>query len=132
MASNTAQLIDQLRADYARFPDDQTYSLYATDVTFKDPMNEFSGIQKYRKMIGFLARFFRDIQMDVHGIEQTTPSLITTRWTLTMTAPAPWAPRLSIPGRSELAVNEEGLIASHIDYWNCSRWDVLKQVFGHT
>lgn len=123
------QLIKQLKEDYARFPQDQTYGLYAADVMFKDPMNSFSGVDKYQKMIGFLSTFFRDIQMDVHGIDQTTPELITTRWTLNMTAPAPWLPRLSIPGRSELGLNSQGLIESHVDYWNCSLWDVLKQVF---
>jgi len=123
-------VIEQLKADYARFPERQTYSLYAEDVQFKDPLNSFSGVERYQKMIGFLSRFFREIQMDLHSIEQTTPSLITTHWTLNMTAPMPWSPRLSIPGRSELGLNAKQLIESHIDYWNCSRLDVLMQVFG--
>ncbi|MEL6604959.1 MAG: DUF2358 domain-containing protein [Cyanobacteria bacterium J06614_10] len=123
-------LVDQLSADYARFPEAQTYSLYADDVRFKDPLNAFSGVEKYQQMIGFLAKFFSDIQMDLHSIEQTQPSEITTHWTLHMTAPLPWQPRLSIPGRSELGVNQSGKIDSHIDYWNCSRLDVLKQALA--
>jgi len=129
MTNTYESVLEQLKEDYSRFPKDQTYSLYAEDVRFKDPMNSFTGIEKYKKMIGFLSNFFRDIQMEVHGVEQTSPSLITTRWTLNMTAPTPWSPRLSIPGRSELGLNEKGLIDSHVDYWNCSRLDVLKQVF---
>jgi hypothetical protein len=35
---------------------------------------------------------------------------------------------MAIGGRSELKVNSDGLIVSHIDYWNCSRFDVLKQL----
>jgi hypothetical protein len=35
---------------------------------------------------------------------------------------------MSIPGWSELRLNSQGLIVSHIDYWSCSRWDVLKQL----
>ena len=128
-AETTDRIIEQLKADYARFPKEQTYSLYAENVQFKDPMNAFSGVEKYRKMIEFLSRFFSDIQMELHNIEQTTPSLITTQWTLNMTVPAPWSPRLSIPGRSELAVNSQERINSHVDYWDCSRWAVLKQVF---
>lgn len=122
-------VIEQLKADYAQFPKDQTYSLYEEDVHFKDPLNEFSGVEKYKEMIGFLSCFFRDIHMELHSIEQTTPEQIITRWTLNMTAPAPWSPRLSIPGRSELGLNAQGLINSHVDYWSCSRWDVLKQLF---
>ena len=120
-------LLEQLKEDYSRFPENQTYSLYAEDVRFKDPMNEFLGVEKYKKMIGFIARFFQDIEMELHSIEQVSPALITTGWTLNMTAPVPWHPRLSIPGRSELGINEEGQIDCHVDYWNCSRWAVLKQ-----
>lgn len=122
-------ILEQLKEDYSRFPENQTYSLYAPDVQFKDPLNEFSGVEKYKKMISFLSGFFRDIDMELHSIEQTTPSLITLHWTLNMTAPAPWSPRLSIPGRSELGLNQNNLIGSHVDYWNCSRLDVLRQVF---
>ncbi|MEL6815141.1 MAG: DUF2358 domain-containing protein [Cyanobacteria bacterium J06598_3] len=129
-AAKTSDLVAQLKQDYARFPDNQTYSLYAADVRFKDPMNAFEGVDRYRKMIGFLSQFFSNIQMDLHRIEQTNPTLISTQWTLHMDAPLPWSPRLSIPGRSELGINDSGLISAHIDYWNCSKFAVLKQVFG--
>ncbi|MEM9088094.1 MAG: DUF2358 domain-containing protein [Cyanobacteria bacterium P01_F01_bin.53] len=128
--SNGIGLVEQLRQDYARFPDNQTYELYAENVQFTDPMNAFEGVEKYRKMIGFLARFFSNIKMDLHAIEQPEPTLITTQWTLHMDAPLPWSPRLSIPGRSELGVSKVGLIHSHIDYWHCSKLAVLMQVFG--
>lgn len=123
-------LIDQLKQDYARFPKDQTYGLYAADVHFKDPMNEFDGVNRYRQMIGFIGSFFSHVQMELHEIEQVTPALITMRWTLNMTAPLPWLPRLSIAGHSELGVNSAGLICSHVDYWERSRFAILKQVFG--
>jgi hypothetical protein len=123
-------LVEQLTQDYAKFPNDQNYDLYAKDVRFQDPLNAFQGIDRYRQMIGLLSRFFGDIQMDLHGIEQVNPTLITMQWTLNMTAPLPWSPRLSIPGRSELSLNAEGLISSHIDYWARSRLDVLNQLFG--
>lgn len=123
-------LIEQLKQDYARFPEDQTYSLYAEDVHFKDPLNDFTGVGRYQKMIGFIGWFFSEVQMDLHSIEQSQPALITMQWTLDLTAPLPWSPRLSIPGHTELGVNPAGLINSHVDYWERSRLDVLKQVFG--
>ena len=46
------------------------------------------------------------------------PQRIDTRWTLSWVAPAPWKPAMSIPGRSELGINDEGKIVSHIDYWD--------------
>ena len=61
------QIIEQLKQDYARFPKDQTYSLYAEDVKFKDPMNKFKGVGLFQKMIGFIGWFFGDVQMDLHS-----------------------------------------------------------------
>jgi hypothetical protein len=121
-------LIQILREDYARFPENQTYDIYADNVYFKDPLNEFRGLKKYRLMISFLGTFFNKIKMEVHSAEQEG-ELIKTEWTLSMTPPLPWQPRLAIPGRSELKINQDNLIVSHIDYWYISRWSVLRQNF---
>ncbi|BAU11230.1 hypothetical protein LEP3755_17230 [Leptolyngbya sp. NIES-3755] len=122
-------LVEALREDYARFPKDQSYDLYAADVFFQDPMNRFRGVDRYRGMIKFIDTAFLDVRMDVHSIEQIEDQ-IQTRWTLSWNAPLPWKPRMAISGRSELKVNSEGLISSHIDYWDCSRLDVVKQIFN--
>jgi hypothetical protein len=126
--NNQQDLVEILREDYQRFPDDQTYSIYAEDVYFKDPLNEFHGIKRYQAMIGFLGSFFGNVEMDVHDISRKDKQ-IKTEWTLNMTSPLPWKPRLSIPGWSELTVNENNLIASHVDYWHISPWNVLRQNF---
>ncbi|NEQ48833.1 MAG: DUF2358 domain-containing protein [Leptolyngbya sp. SIO3F4] len=125
-------IIEQVKADYARFPKAQSYDLYAENVYFKDPMNEFRGVDQYRRMIKFIEQWFRDIDLELHNVEQTQDNAFITRWTLHFTAPTPWQPKISIPGWSELQVDGLGLICSHIDYWNCSRWGVLKQVFHST
>lgn len=124
-----AQIIAQLKQDYARFPKDQTYGLYTEDVKFKDPMNKFEGVELFQRLIGFIDWFFGDVQMDLHSIEASAPALIELRWTLNMNPPVPWSSRLHIPGRTELWLSEQGLIESHVDYWSCSRLEVLKQVF---
>ncbi|MEM1242314.1 MAG: DUF2358 domain-containing protein [Cyanobacteria bacterium P01_H01_bin.26] len=123
-------VIAQVKADYARFPKAQSYDLYAEEVYFKDPMNEFRGVGRYRRMIGFIDQWFQDIDLQLQGVEQPQVDTIKTRWILNFTAPIPWQPRVSIPGWSELTLNAEGLICSHIDYWDCSRWAVVKQVLG--
>lgn len=128
MNNERKDLVEILKEDYQRFPEDQSYDIYAEDVYFKDPLNEFNGIKKYRAMIGFLGTFFSNVEMDVHGVTQED-NLIKTQWTLNMTSPLPWKPRLSIPGWSELKVNEQNLISSHVDYWHISPWSVLRQNF---
>ncbi|NJN32641.1 MAG: DUF2358 domain-containing protein [Synechococcales cyanobacterium RM1_1_8] len=123
-----ADLLALIRADYARFPADQRYDLYAEDVYFKDPMTEFRGVQRYRDMIGFIQRWFQQPQLDLHDIQQQGDR-ITTRWTLAWTTPLPWRPRLAIPGWTEMQLNGEGKICSHIDHWEISRWSVVQQLW---
>ena len=119
-------IIDALKADYQNFPKHQTFSLYAEDVYFKDPMTEFSGCDRYRQMIQFIDRWFADPQLDLHQIQQRDRT-IRTDWTLSWTTPLPWRPRITISGWSDLILNEAGRVISHIDYWHCSRLNVLKQ-----
>jgi Uncharacterized conserved protein (DUF2358) len=124
-----ADLLSILRADYDRFPQNQTYSLYDPQVFFKDPWISFRGVRRYRWMIGFIERAFLNVRMNLHDIRQTDER-IDTEWTLSWVAPMPWKPSISISGRSELTLNTDGLIQSHVDFWNCSRLDVLKQLFS--
>jgi hypothetical protein len=122
-------IIQILQEDYQRFPVEQTYEIYAEDVYFKDPMTEFRGIKRYQEMIQFMSRWFQDLTMELHDITQIRDR-IETQWTLSWTTPLPWKPHISISGRSELILNEQKLIISHVDYWNCSRWDVFQQHFS--
>ncbi|MBF2097075.1 MAG: DUF2358 domain-containing protein [Gloeomargaritaceae cyanobacterium C42_A2020_066] len=121
-------ILDALRADYARFPDAPSYHLYAEDVRFEDPMNRFQGLDRYRAMIGFMTTWFRDIRLDLHSLARQDEQ-ITSRWTLSWQAPLPWQPRIRISGWSELHLNPAGRIDRHVDYWDCSRLDVLRQHF---
>ncbi len=118
--------LEQLKQDYARFPLNQTFALYTDDVYFKDPMTEFKGRDRYQKMIAFIQTYFLNCRMDLHDIQQTGNS-IRSDWTLSWNTPLPWKPRISISGWSELMLNEQGLVTSHIDYWHCSKLDVIKQ-----
>ncbi|NJL82356.1 MAG: DUF2358 domain-containing protein [Chloroflexaceae bacterium] len=121
-------ILEILKSDYERFPDAQTYSIYDPNVYFKDPLNEFHGIKRYRQMIGLINTWFSDIKLELHAISRTD-NTISTRWTLGMTPPLPWKPRLAIPGRSQLKLNTNGQIIAHLDYWDISRLDVLRQNF---
>ncbi len=121
-------ILNRIRADYESFPADQSYDLYAPDVYFQDPLNQFRGIDRYRQMIGFMGQWFLDIDLQLHDLQQQGDRL-DSRWTLLWTTPLPWKPRIAISGRSELSLNAEGRISSHIDYWDCSIWQVIRQHF---
>ena len=121
-------LLEIIERDYQTFPADQTYSIYADNVYFKDPLNEFRGIERYQNMIQFMSTWFKEVDLELHNIYQSE-NIIHTEWTLHWTTPLPWKPPIAIPGRSELTINEQNLIIAHIDYWNCSKWNVVKQHF---
>jgi hypothetical protein len=127
---NIDGVCDRIRQNYATFPADQSYDLYAEDVYFRDPMNEFTGVEQYREMIGFIARWFQEPQLVLHRLDQTSSQTFETHWTLSWTTPLPWRPKIAIPGWTEYRLNDDGQIVSHIDYWHCSRWAVLGQVLG--
>jgi Uncharacterized conserved protein (DUF2358) len=122
-------ILETLREDYAQFPENQTYSLYLENVYFRDPVFQFRGRDRYKLMIGFIKTCFIAVKMDLHNIQKNGDT-IRTDWTLSWNAPLPWKPRLAIDGWSELQVNPEGMIVSHIDYWHCSKLDVAKQLFS--
>jgi Uncharacterized conserved protein (DUF2358) len=121
-------ILEVLKADYQRFPHDQTYSIYAEDVYFKDPMSEFWGRDRYQRTIQFIATWFKQPHLELHQIDRQG-NQIRSDWTLSWTTPLPWQPRITIAGWSELEVNAQELIISHIDYWHCSRFNVLQQHF---
>ncbi|MFS8886006.1 DUF2358 domain-containing protein [Synechococcus sp. H70.2] len=129
-SQSSLDLVAILRADYARFPRNQTYSIYDPQVYFRDPLNEFRGLDRYRVMIASLERWLQDIHLELHDIQQVG-SHIRSEWTLRGSLSfLPWRPRLCIPGWTEMRLNPAGLIESHIDYWRCSRWQVLLQALG--
>ncbi|MGQ9867012.1 MAG: DUF2358 domain-containing protein [Pseudanabaenaceae cyanobacterium] len=114
--------------DYRRFPQAQTYALYAPDVYFKDPVYEFRGLDQYQKMIGFITTWFADLRLELHDI-RALDRTIRTEWTMRWRGPLPWRPAIAVSGWTELQLNEQGQIASHRDWWHISRWDLIRQHF---
>ena len=63
-------ILETLKADYQRFPVNQTYSIYAKDVYFQDAVFKFRGLELYKWMIKFIQTFFLNLKMDLHNIQQ--------------------------------------------------------------
>lgn len=129
-------ILTVLRQDYAKFPLDQSYQIYAEDVYFQDPLTRFRGLDRYRQTIAFIRKWFRNPHLELHAIDRVVGGasenenrLITTRWTLSWNTPLPWHPRIEITGNSEMRLNDSELIVSHIDYWDRSPLHVLGQHF---
>lgn len=121
-------IITILRQDYAKFPIDQSYQIYAEDVYFQDPLTRFRGLDRYKQTIEFIQKWFKNPHLELYAIDRVNRS-ISTRWSLSWNTPLPWHPRIEITGTTELLLNEQDLIISHIDDWDCAPLDVLKQHF---
>ncbi len=121
-------IITILRQDYAKFPIDQSYQIYAEDVYFQDPITRFRGLDRYKQTIEFIQKWFKNPHLELYAIDRVDRS-ISTRWSLSWNTPLPWHPRIEITGTTELLLNEQDLIISHIDDWDCAPLDVLKQHF---
>ena len=120
-------LVKIIKDDYQRFPENPTYSIYSENIHFKDKLYDFYGLKKYQNMISFLAKWFKNLHLELHDIQQNN-NQIDTRWTMSWNSPLPWQPFISVSGRSELKV-ENNLIVAHYDYWDCTIFDVIKQHF---
>jgi len=125
---NNINLVEIITKDYRNFPENQTYSIYAEDVHFKDPVYDFTGLKKYQDMINFLKKWFKNLHLELHEISQSQEQ-IDTRWTMSWNSPLPWQPFISVSGRSELKV-KNNLIVGHYDYWDKPFFDMIKQHFN--
>ncbi|MEN9220603.1 MAG: DUF2358 domain-containing protein [Thermostichales cyanobacterium SRBZ-1_bins_19] len=122
------ELIAILKQDYARFPHQQTFAIYDPQVIFRDPMSRLRGRSQFEGMIRWMGQWFQELRLQLHEI-YSQGAVIHTRWTMSWVAPLPWKPRLQVTGRSQLWVNEQGLIAAQTDYWDCSRWQLFLQLW---
>ena len=120
-------LIEIIKQDYQRFPADQTYEIYEENVHFKDPVYDFYGLKKYKEMIAFIRKWFSNLKLELHDINQEE-NQINIRWTMSWNSPLPWKPFISVTGKTELKL-KDNLIIGHYDYWDCSLFDMIKQHF---
>jgi len=122
--SNAQILAGELKSDLAQMFDlsyEPKWDLYAEDVLFTDPLNKFTGIQKYKDNIKMLkdSPLFTAGKMDLHEVKVVDDTRVDTRWTLQMTfKPFPWRPRLLFTGTTKYIMNEDGLVVKHLDEWD--------------
>jgi Uncharacterized conserved protein (DUF2358) len=121
------KLSEIIKQDYQDFPENQTYSIYAENVHFKDPIYDFYGLKKYQEMIVFLKKWFKNLHLELQEIKESE-NQIDTRWIMSWNSPLPWQPFISVSGRSELKL-KDNLIIGHYDYWDKPFWDMIKQHF---
>ncbi|RDX91200.1 hypothetical protein CR513_26840, partial [Mucuna pruriens] len=99
------------------FIKDLNYDIYRDDITFMDPLNTFTGIEKY-KLIFWALRFhgkilFRDIAVDVYRVWQPSENVILVRWNLRGVPRVPWEAKGEFQGTSRYKLDRNGKIYEH-------------------
>lgn len=113
------------------FQKDLSYDIYSSDIYFRDPVNTFKGKFNYRIIfwtLRFHGRlFFTDLAFDLHDVYPESKTSIRADWTVRGTLRLPWKPELLFNGYSLYQFNAKGLIYEHIDTWDRSPGEILKQ-----
>lgn len=128
------QLTQTLKADLPTlFVKDISYDIYTNDIYFRDPVNTFKGKLNYRIIfwtLRFHARlFFRNIDFDLHDLYASDDRTILGIWTVRGTLRVPWKAQILFNGTSTYKLDESGRIYEHVDRWDRSPGEVLKQFF---
>jgi Uncharacterized conserved protein (DUF2358) len=115
------------------FDRDISYDIYTPDISFQDPVNRFQGKFNYRIIfwtLRFHAKlFFTKIFFDLHEVDRSSENTILAKWTVRGTLRVPWKARLYFEGYSTYKLNSEGKIYEHIDTWDRSPAEILRQFF---
>ena len=113
------------------FERDISYDIYSRDIDFRDPVNRFKGKFNYRIIFWTLRfhgqLFFTELHFDLHSVHQAEPEIIRADWTVRGTLRVPWKAMLLFNGYSIYTLNQDGLITTHIDTWDRSPGEILKQ-----
>jgi hypothetical protein len=112
--------------EYATFFEKLDRNYYANDVEFIDPLNSFTGIDKYQENVDMLAGrtlfgkfMFTDSSILLHKLEQLNENQIQTRWTLQTTIKSlPWSPTAKFSGISIYTLNSAKKVQKQVDYWD--------------
>lgn len=115
---NLGQAVRSLREDLPQlFIKDLNYDIYRDDVTFIDPLNTFTGIEKYKLIFWSLRlhgrMLFKEIDLQILRIWQPSENMILIRWNLRGTPRVPWEANGQFQGTSRYKLDRKGKIYEH-------------------
>ena len=113
------------------FERDISYDIYSRNIDFRDPVNRFKGKFNYRIIfwtLRFHGRlFFTELFFDLHEVKLASQTTIRADWTVRGTLRVPWKAKLFFNGYSLYTLDQEALISEHVDTWDRSPGEILRQ-----
>jgi steroid delta-isomerase len=90
----------------------------SVDIQFKDPFNELSGLDAFRRLLVKTLNDVKDPKFQVTH-RAWTDDVLFLRWSFQGEAKGlnHWA----VQGMSEIRFDERGLVCQHIDHWDASK-----------
>lgn len=94
-------------------------SLVTPDIHFKDPFNDFTGVDRFVRMVERMFRMLDDVELEIRDWARLG-RLVYMSWTMRARPRrlGRLAPRLSIDGMSRIELDREGRVREHVDYWD--------------
>ncbi|KAI3948501.1 hypothetical protein MKW98_019251 [Papaver atlanticum] len=115
---NVGLAVRTLREDLPLlFSKDLNYDIYRDDITFIDPLNIFTGMEKYKLIFWALCFhgrvLFREISLEVLRVWQPSENVILIRWNLRGIPRVPWEASGQFQGTSKYKLDRNGKIYEH-------------------
>eukprot|EP00850_Spirogloea_muscicola_P006404 SM000030S11413 [mRNA] locus=s30:584124:586102:- [translate_table: standard] len=133
-----------LRRDYDHtyfVTGDMTMGIYEDQCEFADPFVSFRGRRRFKQNVSNLGSFMEEVDLAVLDWQETEDT-ITTKWRFRCTLGLPWRPilaacavdfllrRISASGSTKHYFDmDSGKIYKHVESWNISPWDGVRQLF---
>lgn len=113
LGKRLAQALEGLRADDAQTLD-ALPPLYDEAVTFRDPIQEIQGLDRFMEMNRRLLGRARTLSFGVLGMQESDDTIFI-EWTMRCTPKI--GPKMSVDGVTRAQVRE-GRVIHHRDYWD--------------
>lgn len=89
----------------------------SSNIQFKDPFNEFSGLNDFRHLLFKTLNDFKDPIFTVTH-RAWSNNILFLRWSFR--GEIRWLNHWEVEGMSEIRFDDHGLVCQHIDYWDAS------------
>jgi len=128
------EALERLTKEYANeyfLSGEVDLSLYEDDCVFADPFASFRGKERFKNNLSNLGLFITQSQARLLSltVTQEEPLIIKSRVMVKLQLNLPWEPVLAWPWSVEHVFSERGLISEHIEGWEVSAGEGVKQVF---
>ena len=88
--------------------------LVVNDVIFADPFNNIKGLDNFKKIFYHMFENVKDPKFSIISYAQNKDRIFL-KWKMTFYA---FKALQTIDGMSDITLNEEGKVISHLDYWD--------------